>query len=282
MPCLDTMPRLLALRTVLGVLEDSDHPARSLALYFLGPSRRALVPRALGNLYPSAEFTPPFYQAVVGIHGELQRAFPDLVIRDEQPTRIVEEICSQRITPEERNRAGAFPWASLVSRRLPGPVEEFEWRRGWEVLPTRQRLHRWGMVPDPRCPNCGQVETVSHIFRECSVAQSFWRLVHIGFRSLGVRQFVFHGRRPQGGFTLLLLAVGQFVLWRNRCAAVGRQQRIRAMWPMLSRLRGALSRHLDSELFWLGEQEFLRRWSCQYVRLSNGRIYLSFSPLTEV
>ncbi|KAM7288774.1 hypothetical protein ISCGN_028957 [Ixodes scapularis] len=110
MPCVSTVCRLLSLRTVLGVFDDTDHPARSLALYFLGPSRRVLVPRALGNLYPSAEATPPFYQAVVACQEELRRALPDLEVREVPPARVVEELCVTRITREQRDRANAFPW----------------------------------------------------------------------------------------------------------------------------------------------------------------------------
>ncbi|CAN7949855.1 unnamed protein product, partial [Ixodes pacificus] len=159
MPCIDTMSQVLAPRTILGVLDDTEHPARCLALYFLGPSRRGLVPRALGNLYPSAEITPPFYQTVVSFQEDLCRMVPDLIVRDEPPARIVENVCLTLITADERVRANAFSWDSLVSRRLPGPMEDLEWRRGWEVLPTRERLQRWGMVPNSRCPNCGEVET---------------------------------------------------------------------------------------------------------------------------
>ncbi|KAM7306538.1 hypothetical protein ISCGN_010241 [Ixodes scapularis] len=198
MPCVSTVCRLLSLRTVLGVLDDTDHPARSLALYFRGPSRRVLVPRALGNLYPSAEATPPFYQAVVACQEELRQALPDLEVREVPPARVVEELCVTRITREQRDRTNAFPWTWLVSRRLPGPVEDFEWRRNWGVLPTRQRLHRWGIVPDPQCPNCGQVETNTHVFFDCTVARSFWRQVHHGFRGIGLWNFVSGGRCPAG------------------------------------------------------------------------------------
>ncbi|CAN7996042.1 unnamed protein product [Ixodes hexagonus] len=282
MPCIDTMCKLFALRSILSVLDDTGHPARSLALYFLGPSRRTLVPRALGNLYPSAESAPPFYRAVVSFHKELRQLLPGIAVRVEPPARVVEEVCSARVTPEVRDRANGFPWGLLVSRRLPSQAEDIEWRRGWEVLPTRQHLYRWGIVPDPRCPNCGQVESNAHVFVNCPVAPSFWRLVHHGFRNLGIANYVSGGRCPRGGFALLLLAVGHLVLWRNRCAAVGQQRRIRAMWPLLSRLRGTLFRHLDSELFWLGEEEFLRRWFCRYVRLANGRVLLTFAPLQLV
>ncbi|KAM7293472.1 uncharacterized protein ISCGN_026602 [Ixodes scapularis] len=123
------------------------------------------------------------------------------------------------------------------------------------------RLHLWSMVPNPKCPNCGQMETNPHVFRDCSVARSFWGLIHHGLRTLGIRNYVNHSRNPRCGFALLFLAIGQHALWQNRCVAVCQDRRIRAMWPLISRLGGALYRHLDSELFSAREKKFLRRWS---------------------
>lgn len=76
-PCVDTTTRVLVLKTILRVLEGTDHPARGLALYFLGPSRRSLVPRALGNRSPSAESTLPFYATAFSLHQELRYGYPD-------------------------------------------------------------------------------------------------------------------------------------------------------------------------------------------------------------
>ncbi|KAG0432896.1 hypothetical protein HPB47_020404 [Ixodes persulcatus] len=43
MPSVETASRLLAFRTILGVLDELGHPARSLSLYILGQSLRVLV-----------------------------------------------------------------------------------------------------------------------------------------------------------------------------------------------------------------------------------------------
>lgn len=87
------MSHLLAFRIILGMPENIEHPARSLALYFLGPSRRTLVPRALGNLYPSDESKLSFYHVEMSLHFELKRRFPDLAAFDVPPARTVEEVC---------------------------------------------------------------------------------------------------------------------------------------------------------------------------------------------
>lgn len=81
MPCVETVFRLRALRTIMGLLDEPEHPAWFLALYFLGPSHRVLVPGALDNLYASTETAPPSNQAGESLHRRLAtcpqiRGFP--------------------------------------------------------------------------------------------------------------------------------------------------------------------------------------------------------------
>ncbi|KAH7956791.1 hypothetical protein HPB52_012784 [Rhipicephalus sanguineus] len=149
LPCLATTAQLLALKTVLGVLDDVAAPARPLAMFFLGPLRRALVPRALGNLYPSAENTPPYYKALVALFRELTTVDPDL-----EPKK-----SAQRSPPP------TFPWIELTSGRLPKEVADVQWQRAWRILPTLDRLQSWGIVQYARCPNCGSTETAAHAWQ---------------------------------------------------------------------------------------------------------------------
>lgn len=48
----------------MKVLDDTEHPARLMSLYWLGSSRRTLVPRGLGNTYPAARSPSAFYRLV--------------------------------------------------------------------------------------------------------------------------------------------------------------------------------------------------------------------------
>lgn len=71
-------------------------------------------------------------------------------------------------------------------------------------------------------------------------------------------------------FSRLELVAGEYVLWRNRCFAARRHQRIRAMWPLLSRPAVLVEEHLESQLSVLGEAEFLRKLSCPYLKVWPG------------
>ncbi|KAL3198026.1 hypothetical protein MRX96_053837 [Rhipicephalus microplus] len=84
-------------------------------MFFLGPQRRVLVPRALGNLCPSAEHAPPYYKALVALSRELTAMDPDLDPREIAPVRLCEQLVSTRGTL--RSPPPTFPWPELTTVR---------------------------------------------------------------------------------------------------------------------------------------------------------------------
>ncbi|KAL1418566.1 hypothetical protein MTO96_005601 [Rhipicephalus appendiculatus] len=72
--------------------------------------------------------------------------------------------------------------AAKDGRGIPRPLHDFVWQKNWDVLPTRQRLHKFGIVPTPRCPNCRADETLAHALLECPAARPVWRLVARDFQ----------------------------------------------------------------------------------------------------
>lgn len=122
---LPTLCHLLFLRIILGVLDVPDHGARSLALYFF----RAFVPCAcfsrIGQPLPERGDKAAFYHAVVTFCQELRQTLPDMEVLEVPPARVV-GFCAIGVTSEERDRANSFPWASLVTHRLPETVNENE------------------------------------------------------------------------------------------------------------------------------------------------------------
>ncbi|KAL1416829.1 hypothetical protein MTO96_027427 [Rhipicephalus appendiculatus] len=86
-----------------------------------GPLRRVLVPRALGNLCPSAERTPPHYKALVALFRELTAMDPDLDPREVAPARLCEQLVSARGTL--RSPPPTFPWLELTSGKVPKEMD---------------------------------------------------------------------------------------------------------------------------------------------------------------
>ncbi|KAG0412960.1 hypothetical protein HPB47_009893 [Ixodes persulcatus] len=269
-PCLDIAPTVLHLKTTLKILRDVHGPARSLALYFVGHSRRVLGVESPSSPGPCAETPPPDYRRAIQLFKRLEEQTPQLDVVETPTARLTEVLLEPQISATQVELGDSFSWSrftSCISRGTYG---------------TSNRLLRWGVSRTDECPNCGNRETNVHAVKECVVARTFWRVIRTSFHGLGVGLYLLRGRCPPGVFVRLLLAAAEYVLWRNRCCAVRQARRSRALWPLLWRLRRELVGHLEEQLFFLGEQEFLRRWSCRYLSVRDSRIKLRFRYLDNL
>lgn len=132
---------LFALRNVLAVLDNVDAPARKLVLFWLSTSRSVLVPRALGNMSPSAEASLPFYRQVVRHYTTLQQIFPHLDPRSVPVSRLCECIYKDKLSTSVPARQILHNELVRLTQHLP-EVQDFLWKFSWCVLPTKDRLSR--------------------------------------------------------------------------------------------------------------------------------------------
>ncbi|CAN7999929.1 unnamed protein product [Ixodes pacificus] len=195
-PCVDGTPALLQLKTMLMILHEAENPVRSLALYFMGHSRRDLGVDLTGPSGACAETPPPTYWKALQLHHRLVEQAPQLDIPTRPASRLGQTLLEPQLTPVQIGLSDSFPWVSLTSSNLPGHLRDFEWQRGWGVLPTRDRLLRWGVCRTDQCPNCDDRETNVHVVSGCVVTRPFWRVVRASFRGLGVAQYLLRGRCP--------------------------------------------------------------------------------------
>ena len=61
-------------------------------------------------------------------------------------------------------------WLNLRLWRFTRPIRDTNWLVAHGVLPTADRLNRFGMRIDPSC-HCGQSESLVHLFVECPVVK---------------------------------------------------------------------------------------------------------------
>lgn len=281
-PCVGTFSKVLGIKIMLSIIDDENNIARGLALYFLGPCRREFVPRDRHNLSPSAEAPSSYYKRLLVCLKQIQALDSGLDVREAPATRVAEELVAKCMEPDKRGRMSGYPWKQMTAPRLPSHIQDFQWRKGWKVLPTKDKVRKWEKAVCPRCPNCDQIETNDHAFRDCVVARSFWKVLSCGFRELRISSYREQGKCPKEKFAQLLVATGDFVVWKNRGQALMCNRRQRAIWPILSRLRAAIRGHLEQELFVLGEELFLKRWSCMFVKVIGGRVALKFPALDMI
>lgn len=268
LPCVQTYCQLFALRNVMAILDNTSLPTRRLVLYWLSTSRRVLVPRNLGNLSPTAESPPPYYKQIVKIYNTFQTEVPNLSPFSTPVSRLCEALFLARVSSSPTT-TGTPSNELLKTARLFPEAQDVYWKLSWHVLPTKDRLSRWGLAPNSYCPNCGLRETNEHVFYECAVAKTLWRLASRMFH------FSYRRERPvKGKFFQLIVVLTGYTLWHMRCQAVAQGRRVRAIYPMLSRIYRCLTLILNHQLLLLGEEDFLRQWSSPIISVYKGHVVL--------
>ncbi|KAL1442452.1 hypothetical protein MTO96_046408 [Rhipicephalus appendiculatus] len=108
----------------------------------------------------------------------IEKEAPGCEVEADPPARIVEALTIRQLNDEDRQRARrAKRELASLGRGTPREAQDFLWKRAWKVLPTRQRLHHLGIVPDARCPNCRETETQKHALLECPAVRPVWRMI---------------------------------------------------------------------------------------------------------
>uniref|UniRef100_A0A147BJD7 Putative tick transposon n=1 Tax=Ixodes ricinus TaxID=34613 RepID=A0A147BJD7_IXORI len=265
--------RTLSLRTTLQALDYPERPAGILALFWMGPLARHLVPPQGLNTYVKRE-TPGRHHAAIVAHAKHLRErlhLPDLT--SESAARISELCAIDGVSLPSPLRQ---LWQHSCPSWLPGLLADFEWEVGSGILPTRDRLFRWHLVISPLCVYCATEESAAHVLEECFTARRFWTRVARTFQ-LRVPVRYTHERPgpsgPRARLRVLLTALGHHVLWRARCRA--RHYRARSV-PIVALCRTLYTRLrvvLEEELAALGETPFEVTWGlADVVRIRLGRL----------
>ncbi|KAH7968910.1 hypothetical protein HPB52_012515 [Rhipicephalus sanguineus] len=205
-----TTSKVFALKTARALYHASN---------YVGRHERSLPERG-STPRPLAESPSSFYKSAANTMRMLEKEAPNCDVDEVPPARIAEEIARHQITPDECRMSRNWKRkASKDCRGIPRSVDDFVWRKHWDVFPTRQRLHKFGIVPSPRCCNCRADETLAHALFDCPVAKPVWRLV--------ARDFIISPppelKRNRGAFAKLVVVCTIFTIWKRRCLAEARR-----------------------------------------------------------
>lgn len=68
-----------------------------------------------------------------------------------------------------------FDWQANIWRLKAIPKAKYLlWKAAIGALPVGEQLLHRGIHVDPCCKRCGTLETILHVFRDCSFAQQVW------------------------------------------------------------------------------------------------------------
>ncbi|KAH7973293.1 hypothetical protein HPB52_023358 [Rhipicephalus sanguineus] len=181
LPHVLTTSKVLPLKTARQLHQAGDYLGKNLLRYWCSTHTKFL--EAERHTCPLAESPSAFYKTAANTWRMLETKAPECDIDQDPPVRIVECVTRRQLPEEDKRKAEAWKKSKAKqSRGLPKEVQDFEWRRNWDVLSSRERLHRFGVVPSARCPNCRADESTEHALFECPAAKPVWRLTAKDFK----------------------------------------------------------------------------------------------------
>ena len=154
-----------------NIVSDKQVKWRSLAEYWCGIPFRESLP--LKNSVPHSDARPEFYNSVVKTYKKYRGDVPDWT-KVKQKTLYQTILEARQTKPKvERDHPGK-DWATIWKRTLCTTLTNKQITLNFKivhsVLPTGNILRKRSKDPDT-CPHCTQIETIKHLFTECSVVK---------------------------------------------------------------------------------------------------------------
>ncbi len=147
---------------------------KALARYWCAISLRAIAPALLRNNTPLCSAAPEFYKSVLKNFKENKhlvadwrknnlKAYLAAILESRKTEPKVERDC-----PDKRWPAA---WKNtLCAKKLKNSQISLNFKIAHNVLPTGYRLRR-SSHDNGDCPHCGRMETLQHVFLDCSVVR---------------------------------------------------------------------------------------------------------------
>ena len=79
------------------------------------------------------------------------------------------------------NEHPKFTQKYIWKLRVPLKIKIFLWLLRRKVILTKDNLAKRNWIGDQKCCFCEHDESVQHLFLECHVARSIWRIIHMSF-----------------------------------------------------------------------------------------------------
>ena len=162
------------------------------------------------------------------------RAYCEMMHAERLPTAQTRWVAEGTDFGTDWSKVYALPFQASASTRL----QSLQYRITHRYFPTRRFLFIRGVTEDPFCDNCGEVETLSHLFCTCPAVQPFWDALLEIINSRvenGIfteRDILFGGIKSNAVVNMILLVAKQFLI---HCRQRDYAPNLRAFRPTLLR-----------------------------------------------
>ena len=139
--------------------------------YFMAQKLRNIYPIVWSNLVPHSEIMSASYENACSLILTLYNSDPQFANAGTRTRDIIRLLMSKDYVPRamEANPLRDWPviWEMTHHSLLCNALKSFNWRTVHGALYTREKLSHWS-VSDGKCPCCHKLESIDHVFWDCS------------------------------------------------------------------------------------------------------------------
>ena len=149
-----------------------------------------------------------------------------VLVPERLPTAQVRWVAEGVDFSSDWSKLYALPFHVTTSTRL----QSLQYRIMHRYFPTRRFLFTRGVVDDTFCDNCGEVETMPHLFFNCSMLRPFWDdlLCAINRKRPGIslteNDVMFGGIRLPAVVNLVIMVAKQFMTYNRHRDSMSNMQ----------------------------------------------------------
>ena len=145
------------------------------ARYFLARNLRVIYPFMWSNAVPHSDVIPVTYSHIKTAILYMYKSDKNFAIKVKRLTDVTRSLTPQgevpRVMTAHPSLEWPFIWSNVFDPILCNNLKSFAWKVAHEALYVKAKLFRWG-VGDGKCPFCGQLESLQHLFWDCKTVYS--------------------------------------------------------------------------------------------------------------
>jgi len=154
----------------------------SFAIYWIGMYLRKHNSSFASLQIPHSTYIPPFYTACLSTYREFIALYPDISFHTLSTKEFYTLLMKPIITKPKIERI--FPqiqfvetWRDIHSPFFESYLSTLNWKIVHQIIPVNYDWWKRNVSKNKNCNFCKNVETISHLFCECSLIQPLWQLI---------------------------------------------------------------------------------------------------------
>ena len=226
---------------ILSLIKGTKSKWKYFAVYWIGLHLRKYVSAFASLSIPHSEKIPAYYKQALSCFRQFEKLCPDFTLRQTITTKFIyyNVLQTRTISPKVLTVHPTMDfsqiWKAIQCSFVDPRYRDLAWRIAHQIIPTQNLLFKYNISRNAKCYLCKQrVETLCHLFYECSMLDGLWAYVAsifickvtISMNIILFNKYTPHANKHFNELLLLLVNLLKFCIWTKRNQAKHEMEKV--------------------------------------------------------